>query len=47
MQTAIRGSKTGDWSVADDGTVTSGGLALVEGEYVVETVVDAEQAGRT
>lgn len=25
--------------------MTSGGLALVEGEYVVETVVDAEQAG--
>ena len=45
MQTAIKGSKTGDWSVAEDGTVTSGGLALIEGEYVVETVVDAEQAG--
>ena len=45
VQTAIKGSKTGDWSVADDGTVTSGGLALVAGEYVVETVVDAEQAG--
>jgi isoleucyl-tRNA synthetase len=45
VQTAIKGSKTGDWSVAEDGTVTSGGLALVEGEYVVETVVDAEQAG--
>ncbi len=45
VQTAIKGSKTGDWSVADDGTVTSGGLALVEGEYTVETVVDAEQAG--
>ena len=45
VQTAIRGSKTGDWSVADDGTVTSGGLALVAGEYAVETVVDAEQAG--
>ncbi|HSO65632.1 MAG TPA: class I tRNA ligase family protein, partial [Ornithinibacter sp.] len=45
VQTAIKGSKAGDWSVADDGTVTSGGLALVEGEYVVETVVDAEQAG--
>ncbi|GAA4358887.1 isoleucine--tRNA ligase [Angustibacter luteus] len=39
VQTAIRGSKSGDWSVADDGTVTSGGFALVEGEYVVETVV--------
>jgi isoleucyl-tRNA synthetase len=45
VQTAIKGSKTGDWTVAEDGTVTSGGLALVEGEYVVETVVDAEQAG--
>jgi isoleucyl-tRNA synthetase len=45
VQAAIKGSKTGDWSVADDGTVTSGGLVLVEGEYVVETVVDAEQAG--
>lgn len=45
VQTAIKGSKTGDWSVADDGTVTSGGLALVEGEFSVETVVDAEQAG--
>ncbi len=45
VQTAIKGSKTGDWSVADDGTVTSGGLELVAGEYVVETVVDAEQAG--
>ena len=45
VQTAIKGSKTGDWSVADDGTVTSGGLTLVEGEFSVETVVDAEQAG--
>ena len=39
VQTAIKGSKSGDWSVADDGTVTSGGLELVEGEYSLETVV--------
>ncbi|GAA5160717.1 isoleucine--tRNA ligase [Ornithinimicrobium tianjinense] len=39
VQTAIKGSKTGDWWVAEDGTVTSGGLALVEGEYTLETVV--------
>src|SRR5690606_1741829 len=39
VQTAIKGSKSGDWSVADDGTVTSGGLALVEGEFTLETVV--------
>ncbi|WP_210648934.1 isoleucine--tRNA ligase [Nocardioides sp. SYSU D00065] len=38
VQVAIRGSKSGDWSVAEDGTVTAGGLALVEGEYALETV---------
>ena len=38
VQHAIKGSKTGDWSVAEDGTVTAGGLALVEGEYALETV---------
>ena len=38
VQLAIKGSKSGDWSVADDGTVTAGGLALVEGEYALETV---------
>ncbi len=40
VQLAIRGSKGGDWSVSDEGQVVSGGLALVEGEYTVETVVD-------
>ncbi|RIK16662.1 MAG: isoleucine--tRNA ligase [Acidobacteria bacterium] len=39
VQTAIRGSKSGDWSVAEDGTVTAGGLELLEGEYTLETVV--------
>ncbi|KQZ75071.1 isoleucine--tRNA ligase [Nocardioides sp. Root151] len=38
VQLAIKGSKSGDWSVADDGAVTSGGLALVEGEFTLETV---------
>ncbi len=38
VQTAIRASKSGDWSVADDGTVTAGGLVLQEGEYVLDTV---------
>ncbi|GAB7005115.1 isoleucine--tRNA ligase [Nocardioides sp. AN3] len=41
VQKAIQGSKTGDWSVAADGTVTSGGLALVEGEFTLETVAGA------
>ena len=45
MQTAIKGSKSGDWSVAADGTVTAGGLDLVEGEYTLEMVVDAAQQG--
>ena len=45
MQLAIRGSKQGDWSVSDDGTVTAGGLALVEGEYSLETVVADVAAG--
>ena len=38
VQQAIKGSKSGDWSVAEDGTVTAGGLALAEGEYTLETV---------
>ena len=41
MQQAIKGSKSGDWSVAEDGTVIAGGLALVEGEYLLETVAGA------
>ncbi|MFC8503683.1 isoleucine--tRNA ligase [Pedococcus sp. NPDC057267] len=47
VQQAIKGSKSGDWSVAADGTVTSGGLELVEGEYTLETVVDDAQGGST
>ena len=39
VQVAIRGSKTGDWSVDADGSVTSGGVALLEGEYTLATVV--------
>lgn len=45
VQQAIKGSKSGDWSVAGDGTVTAGGLALQEGEYTLETVVDDAVAG--
>ncbi len=44
VQLAIKGSKSGDWSVAEDGTVTAGGLALVEGEYALETVAGTSQA---
>jgi isoleucyl-tRNA synthetase len=45
VQTAIRGSKSGDWSVDADGAVVSGGIALVEGEYALETVVGSEAEG--
>ncbi len=45
VQQAIKGSKSGDWSVAGDGAVTAGGLALQEGEYTLETVVDDSVAG--
>jgi isoleucyl-tRNA synthetase len=38
VQTVIKGSKAGDWSVAEDGTVTCAGFDLVEGEYTLETV---------
>jgi isoleucyl-tRNA synthetase len=45
VQLAIRGSKKGDWSVLEDGTVMAGGLTLVEGEYSLETVVADAPAG--
>jgi isoleucyl-tRNA synthetase len=45
VQKAIQGSKSGDWSVAEDGTVTAGGLELAEGEFTLETV--AGSAGPT
>ncbi len=41
VQVAIKGSKSGDWEVRPDGTVVSGGLELVEGEYTLETVAGA------
>ena len=44
VQRAIKGSKTGDWSVGDDGTVTAGGLELVEGEYTLDTVAGGDGA---
>lgn len=46
VQNAIKGSKSGDWSVAEDGTVTAGGLELVDGEYTLETVVGESADGQ-
>ncbi|KUM33836.1 isoleucine--tRNA ligase [Arthrobacter sp. EPSL27] len=47
VQQAIKGSKSGDWSVSEDGVVTAGGLELEPQEYTLETVVAqaAEGAG--
>jgi isoleucyl-tRNA synthetase len=42
VQTAIRGSKSGDWAVSQEGVVSAGGLELVEGEYTLETVVSLD-----
>ena len=41
VQQAIKGAKSGDWSV-QDGVVTAGGLELVEGEYTLTTTVSGE-----
>lgn len=45
VQLAIKGAKNGDWSVDDAGVVTSGGLALVAGEYSLETAVSDSHDG--
>ena len=45
VQQVIKASKTGDWSVADDGTVTSGGIDLVDGEYTLESVAESGTEG--
>ncbi|MGH3336151.1 MAG: isoleucine--tRNA ligase [Nocardioides sp.] len=47
VQTAIKGSKSGDWSVAEDGTVTAGGLELVDGEYTLETMAGSADDATT
>jgi isoleucyl-tRNA synthetase len=49
VQSVIKASKTGDWSVSADGEVVAGGITLQAGEYVLETVLaegadKAEQA---
>jgi isoleucyl-tRNA synthetase len=36
VQQVIKAAKAGDWSVADDGSVTCGDVPLVEGEYALE-----------
>lgn len=45
VQQAIKGAKSGDWSVDGDGAVVSGGLALEPHEYNLETVVEQPADG--
>jgi isoleucyl-tRNA synthetase len=45
VQQAIKGSKSGDWSVTDSGVVTAGGLELEPQEYSLETVVAESDGG--
>ncbi|HET8561523.1 MAG TPA: isoleucine--tRNA ligase [Marmoricola sp.] len=47
VQAAIRGAKSGDWSVADDGSVVAGGHPLLDGEYTLESVAGDQGGGRT
>ncbi len=45
VQQAIKGSKSGDWTERPDGTVVSGGIELVEGEYELTTTVEGADTG--
>ncbi|MEN8582196.1 isoleucine--tRNA ligase [Burkholderia sp. RS01] len=45
VQLAIKGSKSGDWSVSEAGVVTAGGLELEPQEYTLETVVAESEGG--
>jgi isoleucyl-tRNA synthetase len=46
VQTAIRGSKSGDWSLQPDGTAVAGGIPLLEGEFSLDLVVEGENTSR-
>jgi isoleucyl-tRNA synthetase len=45
VQQAIKGAKSGDWSVSDGGVVVAGGLELEPQEYTLETVVAESDGG--
>src|SRR5699024_12558775 len=42
VQTVIKASKSGDWSIADDGTVTAGGIVLQQTEYTLSNLVEED-----
>jgi isoleucyl-tRNA synthetase len=39
VQTVIKASKSGDWSVSPEGLVVAGGIELADGEYTLETTL--------
>ncbi|HEY8293800.1 MAG TPA: isoleucine--tRNA ligase [Micrococcaceae bacterium] len=45
VQAAIKGAKSGDWLIGQDGNVTAGGLLLEPQEYTLETVVAGSSEG--
>ncbi|MEP7160468.1 MAG: isoleucine--tRNA ligase [Dermatophilaceae bacterium] len=44
VQSVIKGSKSGDWSVGADGVVTCAGIELADGEFSLDTVIDDAHA---
>jgi isoleucyl-tRNA synthetase len=44
VQQVIKASKSGDWTVADDGSVVCGGYPLLEGEYSLELVASGSSS---
>ncbi|WP_152361347.1 isoleucine--tRNA ligase [Microlunatus speluncae] len=45
VQTVIKASKAGDWTIDDHGAVTAAGIALLPGEFTVQSVIDPAAAG--
>ena len=44
VQKVIKASKSGDWSVGEDGTVVCGGFTLADGEYALELVASGSSS---
>jgi isoleucyl-tRNA synthetase len=45
VQQVIKAAKSGDWSVAEDGSVVCGGVLLLPGEYTLELVASQDDSG--
>jgi len=47
VQQVIKAAKAGDWSAAEDGSVTCGGFRLLDGEYTLELIAAGAPDGST